>query len=738
MITPRQVSPSVQSLFAPQPERLLSSPGRKSTTASIAEADLLAGKRASATLKTKRSERVTARNNGGEGASDSFGDQLEKAVKQQSSTDRDRTTDERRTTDDAPQADKPTQGERAKHRSSDRTESKRSEGEAFEAESTRDGADDRSGRSADGDGLTAVGEGGLRSVVADAALAESAEGLTAGDADSAVGDETLHNTRGGVANTLSFADDSAQSSGEKLAGQSPVGVSSGQGGIAIDGVVLKGVKPAEATLTTVSLSKSAEVADHADGASALTVGGDLRALGGDSADASTPLGATTNSGVQPEREQGTAEDQRTDSQRLLDARAELVSRTSRLAVLKAQPLTIDSLNELLVTIDPSLARQILRPTSLNGSVAVLENVQSRADMVNIERSERGEFTPPSDGAIEQPENDVEVFTKFSARASENVKQVELAVVSERGSIVMRSETGSSDREGSNKPLIDQRREDVVRERVVLDTQRPTVTGSAAAFGLNASNAAKASVGMIHDATRSDTAAGVPGESTLKSQAVTGAASAANGSSGSTTDQGSGGDRGSTLLQTGGGSALYTEDGEVDRALTAAVASQLTRGVSSALRQRVGSMVMKLQPESLGQVRVNIDFASTTLNVRFDTASAHASEAIRSAMSELNASLASRGYTLGEARVSIDPTLSIPGRGGEQTTFTQAAGILVESGIGPSMQKTAARGSAASARDEKAEKSAESSRGDAAGLDDADAVTVDSRGEVVRRKLSAVG
>ncbi len=86
-------------------------------------------------------------------------------------------------------------------------------------------------------------------------------------------------------------------------------------------------------------------------------------------------------------------------------------------------------------------------------------------------------------------------------------------------------------------------------------------------------------------------------------------------------------------------------------------AQVARGVMAAANQRGGSVVVRLQPETLGQLRVHIDSSRGSLAVRLDVGSEQARGLLRQSMGELRAALAERGLNVDQPQIRLDPILA---------------------------------------------------------------------------------
>lgn len=734
MITPRTATPSVQSLFASQPELVSPSKGKKPLSGGATDDAFFAGKRASSVLTEKAKERGLEKKNAGGGEDDSFGAQLEKAVNRKSRSERDRRSDERSDADDAGDSAQAVRNrnERGSDKASERAESKVSDA-ADRADGTNEReANDEKSITGKADALSA--ESAAKAVI----VQDSPTPIRVDDLDglneSAQTEGEEATALGGFAKVLNAAGSTDKGLINGSASYANEAAQSADGGFEVDGSALKAVKAGDEGVLTAEVRGEIRANDDSSslGVARRNQDGAVVVQGANaSASEVAAYGAARANGVtQLENESGSVE-------KLLDQRAEIVSRTSRLAVLKAQPLTIDSLNELLVTIDPSLASQILRPTSLNGVPRERVSLDTNNGSASG-RTDQGEKSLLVESEATQKTRDIDGF--FDSRqsvTSDRATRRDATVGSDLASFNDREFARNLKAETPAKVANEQRRDDLAREVNASEAgkaQGPSSGGGA----LNVLNVAGATIGTLSDSLRGEAKTAMTPDSATKSQTINASSTTLGNANGSATNQGSRDEQGSSQLQQGMGTNSLTDDADADRAMNAAVASQLTRGVSTALRQRVGSMVMKLQPESLGQVRVNIDFASTTLNVRFDTATAQASQAIQSAMNELKSSLVSRGYDLGEARVTIDPTLTATSRASDAAALRSTAETALLSASARSSDTSKVTTSRDSLRQTKQAGARESTREDVREADADESLTVNAHGEVVQTKLSAVG
>lgn len=312
--------------------------------------------------------------------------------------------------------------------------------------------------------------------------------------------------------------------------------------------------------------------------------------------------------------------------------APVVRVDSKLAELSQKPLTVESLTDLLLTIDPSLAKQILRPSSLNGAgqlaglkgkVLGAEELRGVPSMVDAWRGVEGattgfgEVTPAfASGALDRA-----TFPEVTTPSTGLVKGVDTAAT-----------VAGSDGRAT-----------VARRGATEITAVPTPAARDIAAVQGALVGKPLTVPTADQSGTSEVAAPT---------GVGGVASAA-GAHGA---GGAGAKQGDTLgLATGRGGASQAARVASDAELEA----QVSRGLASALSQRGGTVLVRLNPEALGQLRVQIDMKDQLLRVRVEAGSDEVKESIDQSSDDLKRSLESRGYTVERINVQVDKTLTGP-------------------------------------------------------------------------------
>lgn len=90
-------------------------------------------------------------------------------------------------------------------------------------------------------------------------------------------------------------------------------------------------------------------------------------------------------------------------------------------------------------------------------------------------------------------------------------------------------------------------------------------------------------------------------------------------------------------------------------------AQLSRGLASALRQAGGQVLLRLQPEAMGMVRVQLDVDQGSVTARFEATTEQARQLLDSNLAALRQSLEARGLQVERLHVQGPP----PGSSGDQ-------------------------------------------------------------------------
>jgi len=91
-------------------------------------------------------------------------------------------------------------------------------------------------------------------------------------------------------------------------------------------------------------------------------------------------------------------------------------------------------------------------------------------------------------------------------------------------------------------------------------------------------------------------------------------------------------------------------------------AQAARGLAAALKQRGGVVTMRLNPASLGTLKVRVQMRSGVIDARFEASNAQARELLESNLTSLRAALESRGLTVERLIIVESPTQEASERG----------------------------------------------------------------------------
>lgn len=80
--------------------------------------------------------------------------------------------------------------------------------------------------------------------------------------------------------------------------------------------------------------------------------------------------------------------------------------------------------------------------------------------------------------------------------------------------------------------------------------------------------------------------------------------------------------------------------------------QLSAGVMRGLRSQEHHLVLRLYPQDLGEVKVNLHVRHEQVSVSFNMENARVKEMLESNMQEFKDSMAQKGFNLGECSVSV--------------------------------------------------------------------------------------
>lgn len=105
-----------------------------------------------------------------------------------------------------------------------------------------------------------------------------------------------------------------------------------------------------------------------------------------------------------------------------------------------------------------------------------------------------------------------------------------------------------------------------------------------------------------------------------------------------------------------------------RAEPDSIAGQIGRGLASVLRQKGGSVTLRLNPESLGQLKISLSFDESRVSAKFEASNPEARQLLARHADSLRQVLESRGLSVESLRV-VAPDPSVPG--GEPPTTRDA-------------------------------------------------------------------
>lgn len=71
-------------------------------------------------------------------------------------------------------------------------------------------------------------------------------------------------------------------------------------------------------------------------------------------------------------------------------------------------------------------------------------------------------------------------------------------------------------------------------------------------------------------------------------------------------------------------------------------SKATQGLAAAIRQKGGSVVLKLEPESLGQLRITVSMRNGVVNAKIEAGTSEAAELLKTHQSALRESMHEKG------------------------------------------------------------------------------------------------
>lgn len=131
--------------------------------------------------------------------------------------------------------------------------------------------------------------------------------------------------------------------------------------------------------------------------------------------------------------------------------------------------------------------------------------------------------------------------------------------------------------------------------------------------------------------------------------------------------------GVTTAAPGGAQPVTSGSGDEAEALRATV----SRGLSAAVSQKGGTITLRLEPESLGALRIQLDIVGGVVNARFEASSEQTAELLSRSIDSLRASLESKGLGVDRIRVDVAP----PASGGQAGASGQGNSGQQQGGAG---------------------------------------------------------
>lgn len=135
------------------------------------------------------------------------------------------------------------------------------------------------------------------------------------------------------------------------------------------------------------------------------------------------------------------------------------------------------------------------------------------------------------------------------------------------------------------------------------------------------------------------------------------------------------ERAQKLGVTSAGAAQPAAAGAGDEA--EALRATVSRGLSAAVSQKGGTITLRLEPESLGALRIQLDIVGGVVNARFEATSEQTAELLSRSIDSLRASLESKG--LGVDRIRVD--VAAPASGGQAGASGQGNSGQQQGGAG---------------------------------------------------------
>ncbi len=268
----------------------------------------------------------------------------------------------------------------------------------------------------------------------------------------------------------------------------------------------------------------------------------------------------------------------------------------------AQPLSLRNLNHLLATIDPKLVAQGVVKNPVGGAPASGEGEAAAAES-SADPQASSAVRPDGSSAVGGATRDDQEPTPPS-------------------------NDGSAGTEGAGVGTSEQR----TATRAIQDSA--TINDAPSEVG----HAAKASAADVAPVSRgSESATPTAVNSTLSGSAVVSSA----------------GDKPGLLAGADAAPLLRAQHADLTGADAASVAGQVSRGLAAALKQQGGQVTLRLRPEALGHVRIELNLQPGLVDVRFVAGSAQAQALLKGSLDTLKESLERQGLTVGSVQVDGD-------------------------------------------------------------------------------------
>ena len=110
----------------------------------------------------------------------------------------------------------------------------------------------------------------------------------------------------------------------------------------------------------------------------------------------------------------------------------------------------------------------------------------------------------------------------------------------------------------------------------------------------------------------------------------------------------------------------SQNGALTESQQSALHKSVTRGLNAALNQRGGSLMMRLVPEALGQMRIAMTIEGGRVSVDLQTGNNTAHRALTSQLAGLRATLESRGFRVESLQATLHQSLARAGASGPES------------------------------------------------------------------------